>query len=194
MFLATSLLLTLTGCCKSESEYFPVETEESSDVAIDTAIVNFKSSVLHNAQKIKSQTLQGNYTRANICDDNDSIKNKDLVESLEPVLAKSKELLSGYGVTDENLKEIFTDDADANAIILAIAIAGTETETPVTRSQVANCALDALGIPVGLIVGGAKNLSKKAILKAAKKLATRSLGWVGAAIAVVDFAACMDYI
>lgn len=75
-----------------------------------------------------------------------------------------------------------------------MVIADTESTVPNTRSQIARCALDALGIPAAYITGQAKTLTKKAILKVAKKLATRALGWVGAAIAVVDFAACMDYI
>ncbi len=189
----TAFFLTLLSCSDSENEIFQNESSEIDEEKIEVAIVDFKSSVSQNAQKIKETTLRCNYTRADVYDD-DAAKNEDLKESLKPILEKSKYLLNAYGVTNENLEEIFSDGADANAIILAIAIAGTETEVSVTRSQVANCALDALGIPASLILGGAESLTTKAILKAAKKLATRSLGMVGAAIAVVDFAACMDYI
>lgn len=191
--LAAFLFLTLTNCSESEN-IIPQTEEKACDESIDTTINNFKSSVLQNAPKIRSKSILNNYTRANICDKDNLIQNKEFEECLKPVLEKSKDLLNVYGITDEELKDIFSGDADANAIILAIAIAGTETGSPVTRSQIANCALDALGIPVSLICGSAKSLSKKAILKAATKLASKSIGWIGAAIAVVDFAACMDYI
>lgn len=42
-----------------------------------------------------------------------------------------------------------------------------------------DCAMSALGIPAGLIVGSAKDMSRKALIKAAKKLASRTLGWIG---------------
>jgi hypothetical protein len=51
--------------------------------------------------------------------------------------------------------------------------------------------MEALGVPTGLILGSAKNLTTKAILKAAKKLATRTVGWLGAAVAVYEFGNCI---
>ena len=53
--------------------------------------------------------------------------------------------------------------------------------------------MEALGVPSELILGSAKNLTTKAILKAAKKLATRTVGWLGAAVAVYEFGDCMNY-
>ncbi|MDY3333107.1 MAG: hypothetical protein SOW90_05085 [Gallibacter sp.] len=154
-------LFTCVSCNESENGSFQNEASEVSEKAVDATITDFKSSVSQNVQKIKKVALQSNYTRSNIYDDN---VNVDLKESLKPVLEKSKDVLSVYGITEEDLAETFSNDVDA------------------------------LGIPAGLIVGSAKSLTKKAILEAAKKMATRSLGWVGAAIAVVDFASCMDYI
>ena len=59
--------------------------------------------------------------------------------------------------------------------------------------SIIDCALDALGIPAGLLIGSAKSLSKAALIKAAKKLATRLVGWIGAAIAIYDFGDCMEW-
>jgi hypothetical protein len=65
----------------------------------------------------------------------------------------------------------------------------------VPQSRVVDCALDALGIPAAMIMGAvSSSMTKAAVLKAVRKLATRVLGWVGVAIAVVDFASCMDWI
>ncbi|MBK7098677.1 MAG: hypothetical protein IPH58_10395 [Sphingobacteriales bacterium] len=44
---------------------------------------------------------------------------------------------------------------------------------------------------MGLILGSAKDLSIKAILKAASKLAKRTLGWIGAAYAIYDLSTCL---
>jgi hypothetical protein len=62
-----------------------------------------------------------------------------------------------------------------------------------SEPSILDCALDALGIPAGMIVGAAKDTSRKALLKAAKKLATRTLGIIGAAIAIYEFGDCMDW-
>lgn len=53
--------------------------------------------------------------------------------------------------------------------------------------------MEDLGVPSELILGSVKNLTTKAILKAAKKLATRTVGWLGAAFAVYEFGDCINY-
>lgn len=70
---------------------------------------------------------------------------------------------------------------------------GEFTGNGVQSNSVLDCVMDALGVPAGLITGTAKNLGKKAVIKAVKKLATRFLGWVGAAIGVYEFGDCMGY-
>lgn len=96
------------------------------------------------------------------------------------------------------MREIFGENSDANSIILSIMVLDATNESTQSRSQLVNCALQALGIPAGMIMGsiegGAAAVTGKAILKAAKKIATRTLGWIGAGIAIVEFASCMDYI
>lgn len=63
------------------------------------------------------------------------------------------------------------------------------------KSQVVHCALEAIGInAIGeLINNGIKNMPKSAVKKVLKKVATRYLGYVGAAIAVYEFGDCMDW-
>lgn len=59
---------------------------------------------------------------------------------------------------------------------------------------VIDCALIALGIKGGFILYEAKGQSTvSALLKAAGRLATRALGWIGAAVAVYAFGDCMDW-
>jgi len=61
------------------------------------------------------------------------------------------------------------------------------------QPSIVDCALDALGIPAALIVGSAKNLTRVALIKAAKKLVARTIGYIGAAIAIYDFGDCMGW-
>jgi len=75
-----------------------------------------------------------------------------------------------------------------NALNLGIA-----TESVGPDPSIVDCAIDALGIPAGLIVGSAKDMSRKALIKAAKKLASRTLGWIGLGIAIYEFGDCMDW-
>lgn len=61
------------------------------------------------------------------------------------------------------------------------------------RQSIFDCAMDALGIPAGLILGTAEGTSTAALIKAARKLASRTLGWIGAGIAVYEFGDCMEW-
>ena len=56
-----------------------------------------------------------------------------------------------------------------------------------------DCAMDALGIPAALIVGSAKSISRAALIKAATKLASRTLGWISLGIAIYEFGDCMNW-
>jgi hypothetical protein len=74
-----------------------------------------------------------------------------------------------------------------------VSQANGELLTNVAEASVVECALEALGIPAALIVGSAKSLSRAALLKAARKLLTRTVGWIGVAIMIYDFGDCMNW-
>ena len=141
-------------------------------------------------------------------------------ESLLSLLEDSKKLLLEYGIDDKILKEQFGDENNPAIINLGMYIlyinkqdskqtlseAGfnhffsfstfadnNSSKDKDNESSIVDCAMEALGVPSELILGGAKNLTTKAILKAAKKLATRTVGWLGAAVAVYEFGDCMNY-
>ena len=59
--------------------------------------------------------------------------------------------------------------------------------------NLADCSLQALGIPSSLINNSVKNWSRSAILTAAANLLARTLTWVGQAIAIYDFGDCMGW-
>lgn len=141
-------------------------------------------------------------------------------ETLLSLLEDSKKLLLEYGIDDKILKEQFGDENNPAIINLGMYILYiNKQDSKQTLSEagfnhffsfstfadnnsskdkdkedtIVDCAMEALGVPTELILGGAKNLTTKAILKAAKKLATRTVGWLGAAYAVYEFGDCMNY-
>ncbi len=74
-----------------------------------------------------------------------------------------------------------------------VSQANGEILTNATNPSIFDCAMDALGIPAGLLMGAAKNYTRAALIKAAKKLATRTLGWIGVGIAIYEFGDCMNW-
>jgi hypothetical protein len=74
-----------------------------------------------------------------------------------------------------------------------VSQANGEILTNAQNPSVFDCAMDALGIPAGLLIGSAKDLSKAALIKAARKLATRFIGWIGVGIAIYEFGDCMNW-
>ena len=74
-----------------------------------------------------------------------------------------------------------------------VSQANGELPTNPVNPSIFDCAMDALGVPAGLLIGSAKDLTKAALIKAAKKLATRVVGWIGVAIAVYEFGDCMNW-
>ncbi|NDK54759.1 hypothetical protein [Pontibacter fetidus] len=63
------------------------------------------------------------------------------------------------------------------------------------QSEVYDCALQAVGITaIGeLMTKGINNMSRSAVKSVLKKVASRYLGWVGAAIATYEFGDCMSW-
>ena len=138
---------------------------------------------------------------------------------LQPLLKDSKKLLLEYGITNDFLKEEFGDENHPGIIELSILFLRVEKSkskthhinyasfdfiTPFLSSMSTNseedwydCLLRSVGIDAvidivnGKVIGSAavKSLLKKSI----RKIASRSLGWVGAGIAVYEFGDCMDW-
>ncbi len=74
-----------------------------------------------------------------------------------------------------------------------VSQANGELLTNAANPSVFDCAMEALGIPAGLIMGSAKSFSRAALIKAAKKLLFRTVGWIGAAVMIYDFGDCMEW-
>jgi hypothetical protein len=145
-----------------------------------------------------------------------SISIESAKQSLQPTLVEAKNYLRSKGLTDYDIQNLLTADADGPAmsesdLIPAVLqlIAEEQNQNSVASinfsnvfiqsthaSQIGECAGDALGISAiaavvneGLYTSAGKALLKKAI----RKVASRALGWIGAAIFTYEFGNCMNW-
>ena len=145
-----------------------------------------------------------------------SISIESAKQSLQPTLVKAKNYLRSKGLTDYDIRNLLTADGDGPAmsesdLIPAVMqlIAEEKNQNSFASlnfsnvfiqsahaSQIGECAGDALGVAdvVLALSGGLQTSAGKALLKKAiRKVATRALGWVGAAIFTYEFGDCMGW-
>lgn len=194
IFLCLSLIISF-GC-----------TSDDEQEAMSYSYQSKKEQLLSKIKK--SQTVLNSESRGNI---------DYTIEEKQAMLSLSIQLLNSQGISNEIIEDEFENLENPKIVLTALAVSRIIDETALgnhiidyetgfnysTNSYVnidgnrsgsiVDCALGALGVPAGLIVGAAGSTSTKALLKAARKLATRALGWVGAAYAIYDFGSCMEW-
>lgn len=122
--------------------------------------------------------------------------NNELKNKLYALLEDSKELFKVYDINDEDLKLEFGEENDPKIILVGLAILYSETDSNTNlrsrSNEIATCVGRALGIQAftSLFAG---QVSRTAILGAFRKVASRTLGWIGVGIAANDFGCCMGY-
>jgi hypothetical protein len=163
------------------------------------------------------QSVTNNDTRSRSSLGNDFI----LTDDEKQVLAQTAlNLLLSYGLTEAEINADLGGITDEKLITVAFSIIDIEEQASrgielidradnislltgelvalpeiLPQSQVYDCLLQAAGITVltDLIKKGIKGLTKAAIKTLLTKVATKYLGYVGAAIAVYEFGDCMDW-
>lgn len=128
--------------------------------------------------------------------------------SLAPALYSSKKVLATYGISNAFLKESFGSDDDPRILVAAMVLAETQSgvyngnraslvsaflQTDPDKEDWFDCAIRAVGIDAVMEMLNGR-ITEAIAKKAIKKIATRSLGWVGAAIAAYEFAKCMGWV
>ena len=150
----------------------------------------------------------------------ESLTEPEAIQIVQPLIDPSVSFLQGY--YDINIYQYFPAGSPEIARLGALALRFKQLEDqgkaidtsqmntwfgdnvaqannvdPEILSSIApsilDCAMDALGIPAALIVESAKSLSRAALIKAATKLASRTLGWISLGIAIYEFGDCMDW-
>lgn len=160
-------------------------------------------------------------TSDNISDSQDLIRSYSISieaakQSLQPTLVEAKNYLRSKGLTDNDIQNLLTADeygpamSESDLIPAVMQLIAEEQNTnsiaslnfsnvfiqSAHASEIGNCAGDALGISAiaavvneGLYTSAGKALLKKAI----RKVASRALGWVGAAVFTYEFGDCMGW-
>lgn len=144
------------------------------------------------------------------------ISNSEAKESMAQIYEEAIYYLHHRGLSNNDLKEILQQDkeelSEATLIPLAILImmkdehyisSSSASRLPALfgsyahASMINDCAFDAFGLNELFTVIGAgalnSSISKALLKKAVRKIATRALGWVGAAIFVYEFGDCMNW-
>jgi hypothetical protein len=146
----------------------------------------------------------------------ESKKSRQQIQSiLEPVIHQSVELLKTYGVSDAFLEKELGNANDPRLVLIGALIAQAEragvkahhtyqaqladfafffqeiTQTE-DKPDWMECMLVAVGVDA--IIEFAKgNVTEAIAKKAIRKIASRTLGWVGVALALYEYGNCMEW-
>ncbi len=136
--------------------------------------------------------LEGPYAAANSIPQEDSAKNCAAITS---AITSAKDYLNSEGYSDI-VFELDTNEDRYKLIHAANALVDLkqqmEPSNPSRVDDIANCFFQAIGYAaIAELSANWASASRQVILRAVGKIATRYLGWFGAAIAVVSFVDCM---
>lgn len=192
--------------------------EDSTNIEQELALSKFESLVRTSTPKIQSvMSKQQNLllSRSENATDVSAQTEEDVKEAMMPLVNGSKELLLSLEITEEDLLEEFEDLEDPRIALVGMLVLAASSEennqtafnftsifitssyAQSTGGKVWDCALEAIGVgalidSIEAVQSGNKAILKKVGKKAIKKLASRVLGPIGAAIAAVDFAICLN--
>lgn len=191
--------------CQTES------IEDTQSIEQELALSKFESLVRTSTPKIQSMverqqsfsTSKSTFSRE-VQQQNEA----EMIESLNPLVEGTKELLLAFEIEAKDLEEVFGNENDPRLVIAGLALLSMGNEdnnqtainfsnifvqSTYAQSGIGNCVLEALGVnaAVDAFKGGIKKLGKKGAFKLLKKVAGRALGPIGVALAIIDFADCM---
>lgn len=175
----------------------------------EVALKNFERVLIEKTPKIQNIVEKQRLLLANKTTNFKKVQAKteeEIKQELIELVTNSKELFKLYEVGESDISEEFDDLNDPRIALVGLAVFAAETKnkevalnfsnllaTPTYANQQWECIMEAIGLPGGMIAGGMKKMTIKAMLKSAAKLAGRALGWVGLAWAVADYTSCMGY-
>lgn len=115
---------------------------------------------------------------------------------LMPFVNKTKDLLISEGISEQEIIDEFGSLDSPELALVGIAIIETQNQqiSESDSPSVLECVARAF-VGIKLHEGFWSNFTnRRVLLRAVGKLATRTLGWVGAALVVYDFTDCMGWI
>jgi len=202
--------MTLESCQSNEEEYKTIQQEE--------ALNSFEALVKNTTPKIKH--LMEDYPAVlknpDLLDQKSVQKlEKEVNTLLQPMVQGTKKLLKWYEVEEEYLSQEFTDTNDPRIALVGLFLLAAENrekqavalnfaqafgtlsyaqdaELSEAKPDWVDCMITAVGID--LVVEFLKgNVTEAIAKKAIKKIASRALGFIGAAVAIYEYGSCMGW-
>ncbi|MEM6718361.1 MAG: hypothetical protein AAF611_03500 [Bacteroidota bacterium] len=168
-------------------------------------------------------TNTGNSQHPNSFDPNDCLSIFELpvqpvIDAMTPAIIEAKNFLYSKQMTDTEIIEVLDGEEEYNLVPLVTALIAAESnssnsnvsrealslfiestyaqDTDIFSERLYDCGMRALGITAlqDLIQKGYKsNAGKKALKKAIRKIAAKTLNWIGIAWAMFEFTTCMFF-
>lgn len=163
------MLLITTSCSLDQTE---VDDFQGIEMISKSSVANIESEL----RKINLKNLS-NW---------DESKSK---MELMPVIDATVSLLNKEGISNQEIIEEFGSLDNPEILYLSLGI--VEYEASIQKADGVDCLLRATGLDVFHRGFWSSFSTRRALLRAVGKVATRTLGWFGAALIVADFADCM---
>ena len=196
------ILFTLKFMLLGSGFLFQSCTKENQNIENIDALLKYKNALQKERSKIEYIKEVSSMThRDNLYTE------EEAKQFLKPTLDASLDLIHSYGITDNEIINI-TGTIDSPIVVLvAMAILESQIGNDMAfdfnsifinqvyanmEDDIGHCFLEAVGI-YGLVEMFAGHVSQAAILGAFRKVAGRTLGWIGLGIAVYEFGDCMGY-
>jgi hypothetical protein len=205
--------MSLESCQSNEENYKMLQREES--------LSSFETLVRNTTPKIKQALEEQPALLKNpeILDQKNVQKlGQDVKNILQPMVASTKQLLKWYEVEEEFLTQEFTDPNDPRIALIGLFLLAAErqekqevalnfaqafgtftyaqdapnNELSEARPDWVECMIIAVGIDA-VVEFFKGNVTEAIAKKAIKKIASRALGVVGAAVALYEFGSCMGW-
>jgi hypothetical protein len=202
--------MTLESCQTNEEEYKTLQQEE--------ALTSFEVLVKNTTPKIKHLMDEHPALLKNpdLLDQKSVQKlEKEVNTLLQPLVHSTRKLLKSYEVEDEYLNQEFADPNDPRIALVGLFLLAAESQEKqgvalnfaqafgtLSYAQDAqltedkpdwvDCMITAVGIDavVEFLKG---NVTEAIAKKAIKKIASRAMGFIGAAVALYEFGSCMQW-
>lgn len=151
--------------------------------------------------------------------DSVSISVTEAKEKLAPMVAKSRQYLHRFGMTDQDIDQMIRENNSDETALVPLVLAMMEYDgslqsgnapfyapstggkdyeqsSQIDLKQVGDCVLKALGADLVHLIftSGVNSWTRALIMKLFKEVAKKAIGPVGVAIAVTVFANCMGWI
>ena len=200
-------IMFINQSCQTEDDIFENQEQKIALQKFENLFLEIQPKIENTFDKQNLLLIKKSY----VLDKQTVEKSKEI---LTPLVKGSKELLKSYGINESDFLEEFADLNDPRIAFVGLMILSADKKKEkdnlvsinyasffVASAYAINmdmepdwydCMLRSVGIDAVVELFNGK-VTKAIAKKAIRKIASRTLGWVGAAIAVYEFGDCMDW-